>query len=354
MGEIALKQPGVRARGRLPGPVDQRLHQQLELRHRVRHAEALRRAQGRRPERRRDRRQLNQQFAAIQDAFIVDVPAAAGAGPRHDRRLQAAARGPRRRSATRRSTGASRPSWRRRTRRPSSPACSPATRSTCRSSTPTSTARKARQLGVPVTDVFDTMQIYLGSLYVNDFNKFGRTYSVRVQADAPFRARAEDIGQLKVRSNTRRDGAALGADEGAADASGPSARCATTASSRPTSTAAPAPGYLVGPGAGRDRAHRRRDAAARHRLRVDRAHLPGDPRRQLRGAGCSRSAILLVFLVLAAQYESLALPLAIILIVPMALLAAMTGVWLTHGDNNIFTQIGLDRAGRACVRRTRS
>ena len=59
---------------------------------------------------------------------------------------------------------------------------------------------KARQLGIPVTDIFDTMQIYLGSLYANDFNKFGRTYSVRVQADAKFRARAEDIGQLKVRS----------------------------------------------------------------------------------------------------------------------------------------------------------
>ena len=59
---------------------------------------------------------------------------------------------------------------------------------------------KARQLGVAVTDVFDTLQIYLGSLYVNDFNKFGRTYSVRVQADAPFRARADDVGQLKVRS----------------------------------------------------------------------------------------------------------------------------------------------------------
>ena len=59
-----------------------------------------------------------------------------------------------------------------------------------------------------MTDVFDTMQIYLGSLYVNDFNQFGRTYSVRVQADAPFRARADDIGQLKVRSTTRRDGAA--------------------------------------------------------------------------------------------------------------------------------------------------
>ncbi len=61
---------------------------------------------------------------------------------------------------------------------------------------------KARQLGVAVQDVFDTMQIYLGSLYVNDFNKFGRTYSVRVQADAKYRARPEDIGLLKVRSNT--------------------------------------------------------------------------------------------------------------------------------------------------------
>ena len=61
---------------------------------------------------------------------------------------------------------------------------------------------------MPVTDVFDTMQVYLGSLYVNDFNRFGRTYQVRVQADAPFRARAEDIAQLKVRNDTRRDGAA--------------------------------------------------------------------------------------------------------------------------------------------------
>src|SRR5205085_10826989 len=59
---------------------------------------------------------------------------------------------------------------------------------------------KARQLGVPVTEVFDTMQTYLGSVYVNDFNRFGRTYSVRVQADAPFRAHAEDVGLLKVRN----------------------------------------------------------------------------------------------------------------------------------------------------------
>src|SRR6185369_16426092 len=58
---------------------------------------------------------------------------------------------------------------------------------------------KARQLGVVVWDVFDTLQIYLGSVYVNDFNRFGRTYTVRVQADAPFRSHAEDIGRLKVK-----------------------------------------------------------------------------------------------------------------------------------------------------------
>src|SRR5690606_23890151 len=59
---------------------------------------------------------------------------------------------------------------------------------------------KARQLGVPVTEVFDTMQVYLGSLYVNDFNRFGRVYQVRAQADAEFRDRPEDIGQLKTRN----------------------------------------------------------------------------------------------------------------------------------------------------------
>ena len=97
---------------------------------------------------------------------------------------------------------------------------------------------------------------------------------------------------------------------------------------------------LLRPGAGGGRAHRGRDAAERHRLRMDRTDLSGDPRRQL-GVCRVPARVLLVFLVLAAQYESLTLPLAIILIVPMGLLAAMAGVWLTGGDNNIFTQIGL-------------
>src|SRR3546814_17332558 len=61
---------------------------------------------------------------------------------------------------------------------------------------------KAKQLGVPVTEVFDTLQIYLGSMYVNDFNRFGRVFQVRAQADAPFRAHPDDILQLKTRSDT--------------------------------------------------------------------------------------------------------------------------------------------------------
>ena len=145
---------------------------------------------------------------------------------------------------------------------------------------------KARQLGVPVTEVFDTMQIYLGSLYVNDFNKFGRTYSVRVQADAPYRARAEDVGPAQGALEHRRDGAALDAHEGASGC-GPRARDALQRLPRRRHQRPQRPRLLLGPGAGRDRAHRRRDAAARHRLRVDRDHLPGDPRRQLGDLGLS-------------------------------------------------------------------
>jgi multidrug efflux pump len=99
---------------------------------------------------------------------------------------------------------------------------------------------KARQLGVPVTDVFDTMQIYLGSLYANDFNKFGRTYSVRVQADAPYRARAEDIGLLKVRSSTG-EMVPLSALMKVTPSFGPERAMRYNGFLSPTSTAAPHP-----------------------------------------------------------------------------------------------------------------
>ena len=198
---------------------------------------------------------------------------------------------------------------------------------------------KARQLGVPITSVFETLQIYLGSLYVNDFNKFGRTYSVRVQADAPFRARAEDIGQLKVRSNSGQM-VPLVALLRVKSSAGPERAMRYNGFLTADINAAPAPGYSSG---------QAQDAAKR----IAAETLPPgldyewtDLTYQEILAGNSAIwvfplAILFVFLVLAAQYESFVLPLSIIMIVPMGLLAAMAGVWLTAGDNNIFTQIGL-------------
>jgi multidrug efflux pump len=198
---------------------------------------------------------------------------------------------------------------------------------------------KARQLGVAVQDVFDTMQVYLGSLYVNDFNKFGRTYSVRVQADAKFRARPEDIGLLKVRSNT---GAMiqLSALLNVKQIAGPERAMRYNGFLTADVNGGAAPGYSSG-----------QAKAAVERIAAE--VLPKgigfewtDLTYQEIIAGNSGIwvfplSVFLVFLVLAAQYESLVLPLSIILIVPMGLLAAITGVYLSHGDNNVFTQIGL-------------
>ncbi len=198
---------------------------------------------------------------------------------------------------------------------------------------------KARQLKIPVTDVFDTLQIYLGSLYVNDFNKFGRTYSVRVQADAPFRARQDDVGLLKVRAGSG-EMVPLSTLLRVRQTAGPERAMRYNGFLTADINAGAAPGFSSG----------QAQAAA---ARIAAETLPRgfafewtDLTYQEFIAGNSGIwvfplALLLVFLVLAAQYESLALPLAILLIVPMGLLAAMTGVWLSSGDNNVFTQIGL-------------
>ncbi|MDQ3272468.1 MAG: efflux RND transporter permease subunit, partial [Pseudomonadota bacterium] len=198
---------------------------------------------------------------------------------------------------------------------------------------------KARQLNVPVTDIFDTMQIYLGSLYANDFNKFGRTYSVRVQADAPYRARAEDVGLLKVRSTT---GAMvpLSALMKVQSSFGPERAMRYNGYLSADISGGPAPGYSSG------QAQQAIERIAAQTLPKGISFEWTELTYQEILAGNSAVlvfplAILLVFLVLAAQYESLTLPIAIILIVPMGLLAAMTGVWISGGDNNVFTQIGL-------------
>jgi len=174
---------------------------------------------------------------------------------------------------------------------------------------------------------------------VNDFNRFGRTYSVRVQADAKFRAYAEDVGQLKVRSASG-EMIPLAALLRVKSAAGPERAQRYNGFLAADINGGAAPGFSTG---------QAQDAVKR----IAAETLPNgfefewtDLTYQEILAGNSALlvfpiAILLVFLVLAALYESLTLPLSIIMIVPLGLLAAMTGVWLTGGDNNIFTQIGL-------------
>jgi multidrug efflux pump len=198
---------------------------------------------------------------------------------------------------------------------------------------------KAEQLGVSVTDVFDTLQIYLGSLYVNDFNAFGRTYSVRVQADAKFRAHPDDIGQLKVRSASGQM-IPLSALLKVEASTGPERTTRYNGFLAADINGGPAPGYSSG------QAQAAIERIANETLPKGVSYEWTDLTYQQILAGSSGViifplALLLVYLVLAAQYESLALPLAIVMIVPMGVLAALFGVWLMGGDNNIFTQIGL-------------
>jgi len=198
---------------------------------------------------------------------------------------------------------------------------------------------KAMQLGVDVQDVFDSMQIYLGSQYVDDFNKFGRTYQVIAQADSQFRSRPDDILRLQTR-NADGQMVPFGAIMQVSETSGPDSAMRYNGFRTADLNGGPAPGYSTG----------QAQAAITTLLNET---LPKGMRfewtdltyQQILSGNTALLVfplcVLLVFLVLAAQYESLFLPLAIILIVPMCLLSAISGVWLTGGDNNIFTQIGL-------------
>ncbi|MBV7483038.1 efflux RND transporter permease subunit [Bordetella sp. BOR01] len=198
---------------------------------------------------------------------------------------------------------------------------------------------KAKQLGVPVTDVFDTLQIYLGSMYVNDFNRFGRVFQVRAQADAPFRARPDDILQLKTRSDTGQM-VPLSALVDVKQTFGPEMVVRYNGFTSADINGGPAPGYSSDQA--QDAAERIAAETLPRGIKFEwtdltyQQILAGNA-----GVWVFPISVLLVFLVLAALYESLTLPLAVILIVPMSILAALTGVWLTGGDNNIFTQIGL-------------
>ncbi|HET6147879.1 MAG TPA: multidrug efflux RND transporter permease subunit [Polyangia bacterium] len=206
---------------------------------------------------------------------------------------------------------------------------------------------KVKQAGLSLTEVFRTMQIYLGSVYVNDFNRFGRTYQVIVQADAPFRSNSESIAQLKVR-NAEGGMVPLGSMLRVKASRGPDQQLHYNAYPAADINGGPAPGVSSG-------------QAVEVMERLARETLPNgigfewtDLTYQQRLAGNTTGfifilCVLLVFLVLAAQYESWSLPAAVILIVPLSLLCAAAGIWLTDGDNNVFTQVGfLVLIGLAC------
>ncbi len=198
---------------------------------------------------------------------------------------------------------------------------------------------KAQILGVAPARMFETLQVYLGSTFVNDFNLLGRTYRVTAQADAPFRDSPSDIANLHTRSNT---GAMvpIGSIATLSDTTGPYRVTRYNLAPAVAIDGDTAPGWSSGQSLAT-----MEGVAAETLPRGYDFEWTGIAYQQ-KFAGNTAAlvfalAVLLVFLVLAAQYESLVMPLAIILIVPMCILAAMIGVNLRGMDNNVLTQIGL-------------
>ncbi|MGO2991175.1 MAG: efflux RND transporter permease subunit [Halomonadaceae bacterium] len=199
---------------------------------------------------------------------------------------------------------------------------------------------RAKAQGVPLTELFDTLQTYLGSTYVNDFNRFGRTWQVIAQADAPYRASVEDIAKLRTRN-----------DQGEVVPIGTMVNIKQTFGPDPVLRyngypAADLAGEIDPRVLSSAQAMDVINALAEDVLPPGMALEWTDLSYQQSTQGNAALvvfplSILLVFLVLAALYESWTLPLAVILIVPMSMLAALIGVWFGGGDNNIFVQVGL-------------
>jgi multidrug efflux pump len=199
---------------------------------------------------------------------------------------------------------------------------------------------RAKSQGVPLTALFETLQVYLGSTYVNDFNLFGRTWQVIAQADAPFRSDEESIGRLRTRNehgemvpigSMVRVGPSYGPDPviryngfPAADLMGEADRRLLSSAQAIAVVEALAPNVLPA-GTGFEWTDLSYQQVTQGKASLVAVAL----------------AVLLAFLVLAALYESWTLPLAIILIVPMCMLSGLLGVWLVGGDNNLFVQVGL-------------
>ena len=199
--------------------------------------------------------------------------------------------------------------------------------------------RKADMLGVSPSKIFEAMQVYLGSSYINDFNLLGRTYRVTAQADAPYRGSTADIANLKARSD-----------------SGAMVPVGSVATFKDETGPYRVVRYNLHPAVEIDGSYGKGYSSGQSLATMEKVAdetLPAGYGREWTGIAYQQAtagntagivfgmAVLFVFLVLAAQYESLTLPLSIILIVPMCLFAAMLGVNLRGMDNNILTQIGL-------------
>jgi hydrophobe/amphiphile efflux-1 (HAE1) family protein len=197
---------------------------------------------------------------------------------------------------------------------------------------------KAQLLGINMPDVFSALQVYIGSTYVNDFNLFGRTFRVQAQADASHRLDEQDVLNLRVR-NSSGEAVPLGSFTTVRNISGPYRLPRYNIYPAAELDGAAAPGYSQG-------------QAIQIMERIAKETLPEGfsfewttlAYQQLRAGNTAAFAFILgvvfVFLVLAAQFESLTLPIAIIMIVPMCLVSAISGVLLRGQDNNILTQVG--------------
>jgi multidrug efflux pump len=206
---------------------------------------------------------------------------------------------------------------------------------------------KVRTMGVALTDVFDALQAYLGSYYVNDFNRFGRTWQVNVQADARFRVDADTVRQLKVR-NADGDMVPLGSVAEVRESVGPVTITRYNMLPAATITGSWGPGTSTGTilstmeGLSEKELPRSMTSEWTELSYLQKQSSKIEQFRDLRENPFSAFVLgsVLVFFVLAGLYEGWSLPLAVILVVPMCVLSAITGVWIRGMDNNIFTQVG--------------
>jgi gold/copper resistance efflux pump len=198
---------------------------------------------------------------------------------------------------------------------------------------------KALAMGVPLANVYETLQVYLGSLYVNDFNFLGRAWQVNVQADAPYRADADAVQRLWTRNEQGRM-VPLASLVSARPATGPDPVGRYNGYASADLSGSPAPGVSSG-----DAMAAMQEILARELPEGFGVEWTDLSYQQIRegssGLWVFPLAVALAFLILAATYGSWSLPLAVLAIVPTVLLGALGGVWLAGGDNNLFTQIGL-------------